>query len=272
MDRRRLVISYILNLIMIILAISTIIIEIVNIHNNPDSVYQNVWGLFRYFTIDGNILSLIFTIIISVKQFKALRLPIDENIKDIIASQFLYTISLMSSCTDFVIFVVVVFIFIPMADNDWRKALVGSYNSSSFHVTIPILLCFRFIFLDVRERDYKFIEKFIGGIPMCAYGVIMYILCIAKVFKSFDKDVEGGDGKIPYPFLDVYHQHWAFCLFIALFIFVFGFGIGFLLDFLNKKCEKLLLPYNFMIDSEIQNNINDNKEAIKESNSNDINS
>ena len=78
-DRRRLILTFALNIIMIILAISTIIIEIVNIHNNPNSVYQNVWGLFRYFTIDGNLLSLIFTIIISIKQYKALRMPKGEN-------------------------------------------------------------------------------------------------------------------------------------------------------------------------------------------------
>ena len=207
LDKRRLIISFVLNILMIIFAISTIIIEIVNIHNNPDSVYQNVWGLFRYFTIDGNILSLIFTIILSVKQYKGFRMLQDQGVKDIIISQFQYTISLVSACTDFVIFVVVVIIFIPMADNAWRKALVGSFNASSFHVTIPILLLFRFIFLDVRERDFKWYEKFIGGVPMCVYGVLMFILCIAKVFKSFDKTVEGGDGKIPYPFLDVYHQH-----------------------------------------------------------------
>ena len=161
----------------------------------------------------------------------------------------------MSSCTDLVIFVVVVLIFIPMADATWRKALVGSYNASSFHVTIPILLNFIFIFLDIRERDFKLYEKFIGGAPMCLYGVIMFILCIAKVFKSFDKNVENGDGKIPYPFLDIYHQKWYFCFGCAIFIFVFGFGIGFLLDFLNKKCGKLILPYNFVRETEKQEEI-----------------
>ena len=100
-DRRRLIISYIINLIMIILAISTLIIEIVNIHYDPESVFINVWGLFRYFTIDGNLLSLIFTIITSIKQYKALRKPAGENIKNIIISQFLYTISLMSACYRF---------------------------------------------------------------------------------------------------------------------------------------------------------------------------
>ena len=66
--RKRLIFSFILNIIMMILFISSIINEIVDIHNNPDSVYQTVWGLFRYFTIDGNLLSFIFNCIISLKQ------------------------------------------------------------------------------------------------------------------------------------------------------------------------------------------------------------
>ena len=256
-EKQRLIITFVLNIIMIILAISTIIIEIVKIHNNPDSIYQNVWGLFRYFTIDGNILSLIFTIIISIKQIKALRMIEAKNINKIIISQFLYTISLISACTDFIIFVVVVLIFLPMADKDWIRGLIGSYNASSFHITIPILLNIRFIFFDKRERNFKRHEKLIGGVPMLIYGVFMYSLCIGKVFKSFDKDE--GDGKIPYPFFDVYHQHWLFCLVIAIFIFVFGFGIGFLLDFLNKKCEKLILANESTIEEEENYNENENR-------------
>ena len=254
-DRRRLIISFVLSIIMIFLCISSLILEIIDIHRNPNSVYQTVWGLFRYFTIDGNLLSLIFNIIIVIKQTKALKTPSKEDISPLIKNQFLYIISLMSACTDLVIFIVVVLIFMPMSDSTWQLALVGSYNASSFHVTIPILLNLRFIFLDVRERDFKFYEKFYGGIPMCIYGVIMYILCGAKVFKSFDKNQ--GDGKIPYPFLDVYHQAWWFCTLIAIFIFVFGFGIGFLLDFLNKKCENLIFPYTQKEDDGIEYNANE---------------
>ena len=45
-SRKRLLISFILNIIMIILFISSIIIEIIDIHNNPKSVYQNVQNAF----------------------------------------------------------------------------------------------------------------------------------------------------------------------------------------------------------------------------------
>jgi len=259
-DRRRLIISFVLNIIMILICIISLILEIIDIHRNPDSVYQTVWGLFRYFTIDGNLLSLVFNIIITIKQIKALKTPKTEDIRPLINTHFLYIISLMSACTDLVIFIVVVVIFMPMADSTWQLGLVGSFNASSFHITIPILLNLRFIFLDVRERDFRFYEKLYGGIPMCLYGVIMFILCGAKVFKSFNKDE--GDGKIPYPFLDVYHQSWWFCTFCALFIFVFGFGIGFLLDFLNKKCQNLIFPYAQKEDAGLEYNVNGNDNGI----------
>lgn len=250
MNKRKLVLSYVLNLIMMILFIISIIIEIVNIHNNPDSLYKNVWGLFRYFTIDGNLMSFIFTTIIVVKQYQSIKQKKDENQTESSSnnSQFLYIISLMSAVTDFVIFVVVVFIFIPMSFSSagFIINLVGTFNSSSLHVTIPILLNIRFVFLDERERDFKFYEKFIGGMPMLLYGVIMFILCGAKVFLSFGDNGKDGDkdGKIPYPFFDIYHESWYFCTFISIFIFAFGFGIGFLLDFLNKKFEKKFFTSN----------------------------
>ena len=244
----RLLLTFIFNVIMILLTISSIIVEIIDIQNNPDSVYHNVQGLFRFYTIDGNLLSLICNIIVSIYQIKALRISPYGDIKSIIANQFLYIICLMSACTELVIFIVVVLIFMPIGDDKSRKGLVGSYNASSFHVTVPILLTFRFIFLDVRKRDLKLIEKFIGGLPTLLYGIILFILCISKVFTSYDKI--DGDGRVPYPFLDVYHQNWLFCLGCGLFIFIFGFGIGFLLDFLNKKCEKLILPYKFILEKE----------------------
>ena len=133
-------------------------------------------------------------------------------------------------------------IFLPMSNSEMIEGFIGTYRASSVHITIPLLLTFRFLFLDKRKRQLKIYEKFFGGIPMCIYGIIMYILCIGKVFTSFDK--KQGDGKIPYPFFDVYHQSWYFCFFIAIFIFIFGFGISFLFDFINKKCEKLIFPYD----------------------------
>ena len=39
------------------------------------------------------------------------------------------------------------------------KNLIGTYKASSVHITIPVILTFRFLFLDKRERDLKIYEK-----------------------------------------------------------------------------------------------------------------
>ena len=75
---------------------------------------------------------------------------------------------------------------------------------------------------------------------MVVYGAIMFSLCCARVFTSYNEDE--GDAKIPYLFFDVYHQKFYFCISIMIFIFSFGFGISFLFDYLNKKFEKIIFP------------------------------
>ena len=45
---KRLVISFIINIIIIILFISSVILEIIDIQNNPTSVYKNVWGFLGF--------------------------------------------------------------------------------------------------------------------------------------------------------------------------------------------------------------------------------
>ena len=238
--KKRIIFSFVINILSIIFFISCIINEIVKINNNPDNIYGSVWGLFRYFTIDGNLLSFIFNIIIFIIQIKALRLSESGNIQDKIVSNFLYIISLISACNEIIIFIVVVLVFLPMANKSIIIGLVGTYGGAILHILIPLLIVFRFLFLDIRQRNLKIYERFAGGLPTIVYGVIMYILCVAKVFTSFDKSQ--GDGRIPYPFFDVYLQPWYFCFFIALFILVFGFGISVLFDFINKKSQKLIFP------------------------------
>ena len=244
---KRLALSFIINILIIILFISSLIFEIIDIHVNPTSVYKNVWGLFRFFTIDGNLFSFICSIILSIKQFKALKLAPTENIQNLIFCQINYIYGLMQACTDLIIFIVVMLILIPLAGKEGLN-LINTYNASSFHITIPVLLNLRFIFLDIRERDLLIHEKLFGGIPMLTYGLIMLILCFFKVFTGYGEE---GDGNIPYPFLDIYHQNPFVCLFSTIFIFGLGFGLGFLLNFLNKKCENLIYPYNYMKEAEV---------------------
>ena len=80
-----------------------------------------------------------------------------------------------------IIFTVVVFIFLPMANVLIIKELICKYFASCVHLIIPLILTFRFLFLDIRKRNLQLYEKFYGGLPMLVYGLIMIILCGTKV-------------------------------------------------------------------------------------------
>ena len=237
MKYKRLVISLIINILIIILGISAYI-ELV--------VRKGFFRAFRFFTIDGNLFSVICSILLCINQFRAIKISSTGNPKNLLLSHFLYILGLMSACTESIIFIVVILILMPFAGKNCLS-LINTYHNSIFHVIIPLMLLFRFLFLDVRERDLSLFQKLFGGIPMLIYGLTMLFLCIFKVFTGYGKE---GDGKIPYPFLDVYHRNIIFCLFSLIFIVAFGFGIGFLYDFLNKKCENLIYPYIFKEDKE----------------------
>ena len=85
-----------------------------------------------------------------------------------------------------------------MANVEIIKELICKYSASCVHLIIPLILTFRFLFLDIRKRNLQLHEKFYGGLPMLVYGLIMIILCGTKVLTSFDK--KEGDARIPYPF------------------------------------------------------------------------
>ena len=239
---KRLVISFVINIIIIILFISSVILEIIDIQNNPSSVYKNVWGLFRFFTIDGNLFSTICCIILVINQIRAMKNKDKIEIqKKILISHCNYMIGLMSACTDFIIFIVVMLVLFPLSGKSGVE-LINTYKASSLHITNPILLNVRFLLFDTRERDLPIYEKFFGGIPMFTYGIILSILCASKAFTGYG-DV--GDGNIPYPFLDFYHQNPLISVFGVLFVLIIGFAFSVLLDFLNKKLDQKVLPYDF---------------------------
>ena len=238
--KTRLLISNIVNIIMTPLFLSAFIVEIVDITKNPNSVIKNFWGIFRYFSYDGSIISVIISIIMLIKNCKALKMQIEEeNLRDKALSHFIDIISLISACNEFVIFLIAIIIIIYTISTDvWNEEFKTSYKTLIIHEFIPIFIAVRSIF-DVRKTDLKLYEKFVGGLFITIYLIIIIPLCAAKVFTSFDKNK--GDGNIPYPFFDFYHERWYVCLIISLLLILLAIGFGFLIDFLNKKVEIYLI-------------------------------
>ena len=59
-------------------------------------------------------------------------------------------------------------------------------------------------------------------------------------------------------------KHGIFVFFIGIFIFIFGFGISFLFDLLNKKCEKLIFPYDSSLES-LESDIKEDNNLLNDS-------
>ena len=237
--RRGIMLSSILSTMMIVLYIPGIIVELVDIIKDKNPVYRNVLGLFRFFSFHGNFLSFIFSIIIWIKTYKVYKIRNDDkNLKDKAVSNFIYIISLISACNGIIILIKSIFLICyPISNEDWVTNYMGGFRGAALHFMIPIILAFRFL-VELRKRDLKLYEKFIGGIPISVYVLIMSLLCKCKVLISFDE--KDGDGLIPYPFFDFEHNNFYFCLITTIFLVVLGFVISVLLDFLNKKVKKIL--------------------------------
>ena len=231
--------SSITSSMMVFVYIIGIIIELVDIIKYKNPVYRNVLGLFRFFSFDGNFLSFIFSIIICIRNYKVYKIPKDdEKFKDKAVSHFIYIISLISASNGIIILIIAIFLICyPISNKDWRTNFMEGYRGVALYIMIPLILFVKFLFFETRKRDLKLYEKFIGGIPISIYVLIMSLLCKSKILTSFDE--KDGDGLIPYPFFDFEHYNFYFCLIMTLFLVVLGFGISFLLDFLSKKYEIL---------------------------------
>jgi len=207
--QNKLKISLIINIIILILGISSIIIEISKTFLYKDNFYGEFYDVFRYFTIDGNLYTII-TIIILLINWK------NNN------NKFLYFLSLSSVISEFIIFIVVMFIIVPFSG----VIYINSYTGMSLHIFIPILIAFRFLYCEFKNNDNSILLKLSGAFPILIYGIIISILISFKIIEN---------NKIPYEFLN-YHNNpiWLNILVLILFpIFTIFFSI--LFNFLNLK-------------------------------------
>ncbi len=261
----KLLLSIVSNIIIIPLFLSAIVVEIIDIINNPNSIYQNIWGIFRYFSYDGSIISVIISIIMLIKNCKALKIPEDdEYFRDKALSHFIYMISLVSACNALIILLIsLILLFIPISSTEWKNEYKPNYRTMIICGIIPIIIIIRFLAFDKGKRDLKLYEKFVGVLSISIYTGIMISLSGANVFTSFDK--KEGDGKIPYPFFDFYHRHLFFCLAFILSIIIFGCASGIFLEYLHNLIEYIGKPREVEKKEEEKQLVKDNQRLFAES-------
>ena len=146
-------------------------------------------GMFRYYTIDSNILcaisSLLFVIFAFLKKEQK-QIPL-----------FVMKLRYASTCCLVVTFIVVVTLLSIMNEGTYIDNLVKMTFSSPFvyhHFFCPALSFISFVLLEGDRRLNKKKTIWWAVLPTIIYGVIAIILNILKVFEG------------PYPFLMVNKQ------------------------------------------------------------------
>ncbi|MCB9498706.1 MAG: hypothetical protein H6687_02320 [Bacillales bacterium] len=173
---------------------------------------------FRMFTNDGNIYTVIVSVIFVVTNV-ILLINKKENLP-----RFIHVLRLSSAVTEAVIFLVVVIILLPSSG----LFLLQGFSMLVLHVIVPILSVLSFLLFENYPKKAQLTGTILGSLPVVLYGVIAITLVILKVWTGF---------QIPYPFLMVYSNPvWLTILYI---VGIFGgtFGLSFLLSFLNRKIQ-----------------------------------
>ena len=173
---KKILISFIINIITIILAFTSLTPEIIK-SLNKNNMYQNFFGFFRFFTNDGNIYSTIVSCILLSYQITVLFFNLNSNI---LKNNYIYLLCLGSSVSEIIILLVVLFLLLP----HFGLLIITPYEMINLHLLIPILITFRFIFLDKKQNNISILKSLYGTIPISIYGFIIFFLVVFKVFTK----------------------------------------------------------------------------------------
>ena len=142
-------------------------------------------GMFRMFTNDGNLFSALAALSCGIySAYCAVR-------NKSMDSRVIYSLRLMSAVSETVIFLIVVAVLMPMGMN----MLLSGYSLFVLHAAAPFVTVISFALLDPRPKKIGKAGFLWGALPVFLYGLIVLILCLAKVWTG---------NLIPYPFFRVY--------------------------------------------------------------------
>lgn len=175
-----------------------IILEIIGSSISLSGTFKNL----IFYTVLSNILTLISSVFFISFVIRGRELP-----AFVTALRFAATVCLS------VTFLIVVFVFVPMA-LPYGTADDVLYKGAQIyhHISCPILSFISFTFFEsgeVKRRDLM-----IGALPTFLYAVVLIILNVTKIVYG------------PYPFLHVYEQPWFLSVMWGILIPSIAVGVG----------------------------------------------
>lgn len=167
-------ISFAINICIVLLVLFSVITMFLGIDFMKKEGTLEVKGIemFRFFTIDSNVLMGISSLIMVVAQ-----LSVFLGYKNDIAN-YVYIIKLMGTSAVMLTFLVTVFFLIPQ----YKNPMVLFYNSNLFfHLIIPILAFISFVFFEKTE-SISLINTLFGVLPTFLYAIYY----IEEIYKHLD--------------------------------------------------------------------------------------
>ncbi|MDD3334318.1 MAG: Pr6Pr family membrane protein [Eubacteriales bacterium] len=151
------------------------------------SIQDQGWGLFQYYTIDSNILAMLACGWMAVCQLLCI---IGKKAE---IAPWVFRFKYLSVCMLSVTFLVVVLVLAPWAGMGGYQAMLFHGTMLYHHFLCPVLAFLSFIFLEakgrIRKKDIR-----IALLPTLLYAITAVILNMVHVMNG------------PYPFLKVYEQ------------------------------------------------------------------
>lgn len=219
MKRER--ISLILNIIIVLLVLIGTIFMFCGIKFMPESnlmLEDTKIQMFKYYTVDSNILLGIISFVLVLYEYKLLKEDILKIPKKVYILKFVGTASITLTFLTTLFFLTPQYGFYAMYNN----------NNLFFHLIVPLLAIISYVFFEKHDNSYKY--AVFGIVPMFFYS-IYYILNVIIHLK---------DGLMyKYDFYG-FLQGNINNIFIAVpIIFFITYLISFGLIFFNKKNYKL---------------------------------
>lgn len=170
-------------------------------------IWENGWGMLRYYTVDSNIFIAIccFLDIFWQSREKKERVIWIKNLKYI------------ATCCMMLTFFVVVFILAPMGGVAGLIQILTEGGLLFHHTLCPIAAIISYYRVDCKQFELKKYMTYLGMVPTVFYAIVVVILNIKKKIHG------------PYPFLYVYEQDiWVSVMWILV-ILGLAYVIGWIL-------------------------------------------
>lgn len=168
---KKIKISLIINILIVLLVLTSCIFTFFSIKFMSEKNLLEASGvtMFKYFTIDSNILMGLASLIFVIYEIKMLK----NKIKDIPLCIYLFKFIATSGVT--LTFIVTALFLTP------QYGFYALYNNSNLflHLIIPLLSIITYIFFEKYDNKYKY--TFLGIIPMVLYSVYYAIMILTHL-------------------------------------------------------------------------------------------